>query len=41
MFTHGFKQEMYEVVDEVITDWMANYADAQLRGPAQTLDGYQ
>lgn len=41
MFTHGFKQEMYEVVDEVITDWMANYADARLRGPAQTLDGYQ
>jgi len=41
MFTHGFKQEMYEVVDDVISDWMSSYAAAKSQGTARTLDGYQ
>jgi len=41
MFTHGFKQEMYEVVDDVMSDWMSSYAAAKSRGPARTLAGYQ
>ncbi|MGW8392515.1 hypothetical protein [Pseudoduganella sp. HUAS MS19] len=41
MYTHGFKQEMYEVVDDVIVNWMSSYATAKSQGAANTLDGYQ
>lgn len=41
MFTHGFKQEMYELVDEVMNAWMADYAATKAQGAARTLDGYQ
>lgn len=41
MHAHGMKQEMYELVDEVISAWMANFETAENRPKASTLDGYQ
>lgn len=41
MYTHGLKQEMYEVVDLAIKAWMADFVNAKTQRAASTLDGYQ
>lgn len=41
MYTHGIKQEMFELVDIAINEWMVNFLDRQSRRSASTLDGYQ
>ncbi len=41
MYTHGLKQEMFEIVDEAIKAWMDGVLAAQSRRSAPTLDGYQ
>ncbi|WP_426343486.1 hypothetical protein ACN9MU_22535 [Pseudoduganella sp. R-32] len=41
MYTHGLKQEMFEIVDEAINTWMEGFVTAQSRRAASTLDGYQ
>jgi len=41
MYTHGLKQEMYELVDIAITEWMARFLEQQSCRSAATLDGYQ
>jgi len=39
MYTHGIKQEMFELVDIAINEWMVNFLDRQSRRSASTLDG--
>jgi len=41
MFAHGLKQEMYELVDEIVTGWMAQFEAAESKGKPRTIDGYQ
>jgi len=40
MYNHGIKQEMYELVDIAINEWMAKFLQQSCR-LASTLDGYQ
>lgn len=41
MHIHGLKEEMYEVVDRAIKEWMDRFVSADSQGHATTLDGYQ
>jgi hypothetical protein len=41
MYAHGFKQEMFELVDDIITGWMAEFEAAESKRKPTTLEGYQ
>jgi hypothetical protein len=41
MYTQGIKQEMFEIVDIAIKEWMSKFLDQQSRNVASTLGGYQ
>lgn len=41
MYEHGIEEEMYVVVDRVISEWMAGISDKKAKASATTIDGYQ
>ncbi|MTW13824.1 hypothetical protein GM658_24740 [Pseudoduganella eburnea] len=41
MCEQGIKQEMYELVDSIVKEWMERFLDRQAHQSASTLDGYQ
>ncbi len=41
MCEHAIKQEMYELVDSIVKDWMERFLDQQAHKTASRIDGYQ
>lgn len=41
MCKHGMNRQMFELVDEIISNWMLDYEAVQAQGNAPTLEGYQ
>ncbi|WP_342116841.1 hypothetical protein [Pseudoduganella sp. OTU4001] len=41
MYEHHINGEMYELVDHIINEWMADFVSKKAEGAASTLDGYQ
>lgn len=41
MYEHDIKQEMYELVDSIINEWMEGFRNREAQRAADVLDGYQ